>query len=59
MDEPPSKDSVDIGSANLPVNDIKGKSRVGKWDFLTKPILYPAGGSLSFRCGSIFMDIQG
>lgn len=59
-DEPPNfiENSMDIGSTDIPTDDIKGGRRVGFWHRFTQPILYPAGSSLFTRCGSFLMDIQ-
>ena len=61
--EPPSKiiaeGIVDIGSADISLDDIKGKRSVGFWDRFIQPALYPAGSSVCTRCYSILMDIQG
>ena len=61
-EKPPSKDnikdSLGIGSTYIPADDIKGKQRVGWWDKLKQPILYPAGSSVCTRCSIVFDDIQ-
>jgi len=60
--EPPSKtiskDIMDIGSADIPANDIKSKQRMGIWDRFAQPILYPAGSSVCSRCLFIFNYLQ-
>ncbi len=48
---------MDIGSTDIPIDDIKSERRVGKWDFLTKPILYPAGSAVCTRCSIVFMAL--
>ena len=63
-EEPPSnktitKGIVGIGSADIPTDDIKSEQRVGFWNKLAQPILYPAGSSVCTRCGAFLMDIQG
>ncbi len=50
IEEPPSKNIVDTGTANIPFDDIKGKQRMGIWHRLAQPILYPAGSSVCSRC---------
>lgn len=57
-EKPPSKTIVDIGSTDIPFDDIKGKPRMGFWDRLAQPVLYPAGSAVSSRCLAFFMDIQ-
>ncbi len=58
IDKPPSSQvNMDIGSTDIPIDDIKSERRVGKWDFLTKPILYPAGSAVCTRCSIVFMAL--
>ena len=58
-DKPPSsKDDLDIGSTDIPVDDIKGKRRMGFWDRFIEPILYPPGSALCSRCLSFLVDFQ-
>lgn len=62
-DEPPSnkitiKDAVDIGSTDIPVDDTKSEQRMGFWNRLAQPILYPAGSAVCSRCYSVLVDIQ-
>ena len=60
-EKPPSKVTIkgDMGNgaADISADDIKGEQRVGWWDRLTEPILYPAGSSVFTRCAFIFGDI--
>ncbi len=57
-EEPPSKGILGIGSADISLDDIKGKFRVGFWDRLTQSILYPAGGAICTRCLPFLIHFQ-
>ena len=57
-EEPPGKGVMGISTAHLPVDGIKSKRKVGWWDRLSRPILYPAGGSICTRCLSIHLLIR-